>query len=262
MKRIRTIKAVKYITPLREGGSLPAIIEGDDEALYAMKFKGAGQGKKALIAELIAGEIARYLGFNVPEIVFVELNPVIGRTEPDPEIQDLLKASAGLNIALRYLSQASSFNLFVSPKLSVEFASRLVWFDAFVTNIDRTPKNVNMLIQNNKIWLIDHGASLIFHHNWNDHLQQSCNPFKMIRDHVLLPLSRDIHAIDKMIKRQFDDITFRKIVDSIPNEWLEPNQLFTHAQQLKDAYVEYLSYRLENSSIFVEEANRARTNLV
>src|SRR5882762_2437423 len=168
--QLRTVKATRYVTPLREGGSLPAIIEADDEGMYVLKFRGAGQGPKALIAELMAGELARVAGLPVPELVFVELDPDLARTEPDPEIQDLIRASAGLNLALDYLPGSVMYDP-VAEKLDVELASMIVWFDAFVTNVDRTPRNTNMLMWHRQLQLIDHGAALYFHHSWDQYME-------------------------------------------------------------------------------------------
>src|SRR5580765_2422890 len=171
-RSLRTVTATRYVTPFREGGSLPAIIEADDDGMYVLKFRGAGQGPKALIAELVAGEIARASGLLVPEIVFVELDPDLARTEPDAEIQDLIRASAGLNLALDYLPGSVTFDpLVLRPEATL--ASRVVWFDAFVSNLDRTPRNTNMLVWHGKLWLIDHGAALYFHHDWSDYLARS-----------------------------------------------------------------------------------------
>jgi hypothetical protein len=258
---IRTLNPMEYITPLREGGSLPAVIRADDGETYAMKFIGAGQGAKVLIAELIAGETARELGFNVPEIVLLNLDPTIGHTEPDAEIQDLLRASSGINLGLKFLTHSSAFNLLISPKPS-EFASKLVWFDAFVTNVDRTPRNVNMLIHQGKIWLIDHGASLYFHHNWQDHVKQSETPFPLIKDHVLLPLADKLADIDRLFKKHLNRSIFENIVAQIPDQWLESGNRFKSLGEHRRAYVEYLEHRLEVSQYFVEEANSARAQLV
>jgi len=185
---LRTVRATRYVTPLREGGSLPAIVEADDDGLYVMKFRGAGQGAKALVAELIAGELARALGLPVPEIVFIELDPELARTEPDPEIQDLIRASAGLNLALDYLPGSITFDPLVD-KPERELASSVVWFDAYTTNVDRTPRNTNLLVWHRQLWLIDHGAALYFHHDWLNYLQRSRSPFKQIKEHVLLPFA-------------------------------------------------------------------------
>src|ERR671939_1027494 len=183
---LRTVVATRYVTPLREGGSLPAIIEADDDGMYVLKFRGAGQGPKALIAELIVGELARHLGLPVPEIVFVELDPELARTEPDPEIQHLIRSSAGLNLALDYLPGSVMFDP-VADRLDVDLASSVVWFDAYVTNVDRTPRNPNMLMWHRRLYLIDHGAALYFHHNWENYLARSRSAFPQVRDHVLLP---------------------------------------------------------------------------
>jgi hypothetical protein len=259
---IRTVRATEYIAPLREGGSLPAIIRADDGQIYAMKFVGAGQGPKALIAELIGGEIARGLGFNIPEIVFVELDPAIGRTEPDAEIQDLLQASAGVNLGFKFLAHSSTFNLLISPKPSSEFASKLVWFDAYMTNVDRTPQNVNMLIHQGKIWLIDHGTCLYFHHKWQDHIKQSETPFPLIRDHVLLPLADKLPEVESALKSQLGRRVFESVVAQIPDHWLESEEVFESPDRHREAYVEYLDHRLSVSQVFVEEARNAREHLI
>jgi len=182
---IRTITATQYVTPLREGGSLPAIVEGDDDGTYVLKFRGAGQGPKALIAELVSGEIARILGLPVPEIVFAELDPRMAKTEPDPEIQDLLQRSAGLNLALDYLPGSITFDPLVERHMAGTgaLASRIVWFDALVTNVDRTARNTNLLVWHRAVWMIDHGASLYFHHNWDeDVLARSREPSQGFTD--------------------------------------------------------------------------------
>jgi hypothetical protein len=254
---------MKYILPLREGGSLPAIVEGDDGEQYVMKFTGAGQGSKALIAELIAGEIGRHLGFRIPDLVLLDFDPVIGRTEADPEIQDLLKASGGINLGMKFLPQASAFSLLLEkPRPTAEFASRLVWFDAFVTNVDRTPKNANMLVHKGEIWLIDHGAALNFHHNWQDHIKQSETPFQFIKQHILLPLADTIGAADEQLRAVLSRELFEETVAAIPDQWLDSARPFDHSEQYRQGYVEYLTHRLANSSLFVEEAENARAQLV
>src|SRR3978361_1154782 len=178
--RLRTVNVIRYVTPLREGGSLPAITEADDGFLYVLKFRGAGQGVKALIAELIVGELARLLGLRVPEIVFANLDEAFGRTEPDEEIQDLLKASIGLNLALHYLSGAITFDPVVTT-IDPKLASQVVWLDCLVTNVDRTARNTNMLMWHNELWLIDHGAALYFHHSWHNVEEQAVKPFMQIK---------------------------------------------------------------------------------
>jgi hypothetical protein len=256
--QLRTVIATRYVTPLREGGSLPAIIEADDDGMYVLKFRGAGQGPKALIAELVAGEVARASELPVPEIVFVELDPALARTEPDPEIQDLIRASAGLNLALDYLPGAVTFDP-VAEKPDAELASSVVWFDAYVTNVDRTPRNTNMLVWHRRLWLIDHGATLYFHHTWNNYLERSRNSFPMIKDHVLLPFASALREVDaKMTGRVTPDIIDR-IVKLIPDTWLVADASFSGNNQHQDAYLEYLLRRLEPPHVFLEEAIRARS---
>ena len=255
---IRTVIATRYVTPLREGGSLPAIVEADDDGVYVLKFRGAGQGPKALIAELVAGEIARACGLPVPEIVFVELDPELARTEPDPEIQDLIRASAGLNLALDYLPGSLTFDP-VAEKPDADLASLVVWFDAYVTNIDRTARNVNMLIWHRRLWLIDHGAALYFHHTWNHYLNRSRDPFPAIKDHVLLRFASALETVDaKMTERLTPDI-IERIVKLIPDAWLVTDSPFSESNQHRDAYGEYLLNRLELSHVFLEEAIHARS---
>src|SRR6266567_9236765 len=191
---LRTITATRYVTPLREGGSLPAIVEADDDGLYVLKFRGSGHGTKALIAELVAGEIARALGLPVPEIVFMELDPVLGRTEPDFEIQELIKASAGLNLALDFLPGALAFDALDAASLDAMFASSILWFDAYVTNVDRTPRNTNMLWWHRRLMLIDHGSSLYFHHVNSNYIERSRIVFSPIKNHVLLPVAATLPA--------------------------------------------------------------------
>lgn len=256
--KIRTLTATEYITPLREGGSLPAIVRASDDELYAMKFTGAGQGPKALIAELIGGEIARMLGFQVPEIVLIDLDPAFGRAEPDAEIQDLLQASVGTNLALAFLSESLAYQAHLAPKPTAEFAARLVWMDAFITNMDRTPRNVNLLVHRGEIWLIDHGASLYFHHNWQDHVQQSKNHFPLIKDHVMLPFASSIADADADCRAQLDSSFFAQIVAQIPDAWLVIDSPFDEVALHRQSYIEYLSHRLGHSHLFVEEADRAR----
>lgn len=258
---IRTVIATEYLTPLREGGSLPAIIRADDGQLYAMKFSGSGLGTKALIAELIVGEIARALGFRVPEIVYVILDPAIGRNERDPEIQDLLHASVGLNLGFAFLPQASAFNLLLKPKPTVEFASKLVWLDAFVTNVDRTAKNVNMLMYQGEIWLIDHGACLYFHHNWQDTIKHSENAFPMIRQHVLLALAEKLLEVEPDMKNRLHRSLFEQITSWLPDAWLT-GSVFPDANANRAGYVTFLDHRLQSSRLFVEEAQRARALFV
>ncbi len=259
---MRTVNAARYVTPLREGGSLPAIIEADDEGMYVLKFRGAGQGKKALIAELIAGEIARAAGLLVPELVFVELDPEISKTEPDPEIQDLIRASGGSNLGLDYLPGSVMFDP-VAEKLDADLASRIVWFDAYVTNVDRTPRNANMLMWHRRLWLIDHGAALYFHHAWSDMDQRSKDPFRLIKEHILLPFATRIEAADETMTASITHDEINRIVDLVPDEWMQDEQTkasapFASVDENRQAYVDYLTRRLEAPRRFVEEAIRAR----
>jgi HipA-like kinase len=255
---LRTVIATRYVMPLREGGSLPAIVEADDDGMYVLKFHGAGQGPKALIAELLAGEIARAAGLPTPEIVFVELDPELARAEPDPEIQDLIRASAGLNLALDYLPGSVTFDP-VAESPDADLASSIVWFDAYVTNVDRTPRNTNMLMWHRRLWLIDHGAALYFHHRSDNYLERSRDPFPLIKNHVLLPFASSLREADsKMTKRITPDIIDR-IVKLIPDAWLVGDPSFGGDGQRKDAYIEYLLDRLAASHVFLEEAIHARS---
>ncbi|MBE3559869.1 MAG: aminotransferase class I and II [Ktedonobacteraceae bacterium] len=259
---LRTVNATRYVTPLREGGSLPAIVEADDDGLYVLKFRGAGQGPKALVAELIAGEIGRALGLPVPEIVFVQLDPLLGRSEPDFEIQALIKASAGLNLALDYLPGSFAFDPREGRSLDPLFASSIVWFDAFVTNVDRTARNTNMLFWHRRLILIDHGSSLYFHHIDGDYLARSRTPFGAIRDHVLLPYASLLSEADEISKQRLNEELLRKIVDAVPDVWLQDDTHFLDAGVRRAAYVAYLLDRLASSHIFVEEARHARARFL
>jgi hypothetical protein len=258
MTELRTVVASRYVTPLREGGSLPAIIEADDEGMYVLKFRGAGQGSKALIAELLAGEIARLAGLPMPDIVFVELPAELARTEPDPEIQSLIRASAGLNIALDYLPGSVTFDPLVAvPDASL--ASSIVWFDAFVCNVDRTVRNVNMLMWHRRLWLIDHGAALYFHHAWNRHDRHALDPFALIKDHVLLKYASALDAVDTQMKALLTPDKLAHLVRSIPESWIPDDPGFAGKAGQREAYLNYFLLRLQSSSIFVQEAIRART---
>ena len=259
---IRTIAATRYIAPLREGGSLPAVVEADDERLYVLKFRGAGQGRKALIAELVAGEIGRAFGLPIPEIVLVELDPALGRSEPDPEIHDLIAASAGLNLALAYLPGALAFEPLLAPPAATKLASAIVWFDAYITNVDRTARNTNMLLLHQQLWLIDHGASLYVHHTWGDYLARSRGSFPQIKDHVLLRYASDIAAADAELSQRLNQDVVRTIVELIPESWLLGEPGFSSSAELRAAYVAYLLSRLAAPRAFVEEAIDARAKLV
>ncbi|HTG87667.1 MAG TPA: HipA family kinase [Pyrinomonadaceae bacterium] len=254
---MRTVNAARYVTPLREGGSLPAIIEADDDGMYVLKFRGAGQGPKALIAELIAGELARAAGLLVPELVFVTLDPEIAKTEPDPEIQDLIRASGGLNLALDYLPGSVMFDP-VAEKPEAGLASRIVWFDAYVTNVDRTPRNANLLMWHRKLWLIDHGAALYFHHSWTDMDKRSKDPFALIKEHILLPFAGAIEAADRMMTSAITEDVIERTVNLVPDDWMKDNSPFSTIAETRRAYFDYLTRRLGEPRNFVEEAIRAR----
>jgi hypothetical protein len=259
--QLRTVKVMRYVTPLREGGSLPAIAEADDEFLYVLKFRGAGQGVKALIAEFIGCEIARALGFKVPELVFANLDTAFGRTEPDEEIQDLLKASTGLNLALHYLSGAITYDPTVT-RLDDELSSKIVWLDCLLTNVDRTPRNTNMLMWHKELWLIDHGAALYFHHSWHNWSEQAKRPFVQVKDHVLLPWASQLEAIDTEFKAILTDELIRSIVNLIPKDWLTDASTEDTAEQRREVYYQFLVTRVAASSTFITEAQHARASLI
>ena len=254
---LRTVSATRYVTPLREGGSMPAVVEADDEGMYVLKFRGAGQGPKALVAELIAGEIARTLGLPIPEIVLLDLDPDLARTEPDSEIQHLIRESAGLNLALDYLPGAVNFDP-VAEQPSGELASRIVWFDAYVSNVDRTPRNTNLLMWHRQLRLIDHGAALYFHHGWDGSSANAANPFKMIGDHVLLPWADALSEADAALSAKLDRGILEGIVAQVPDSWLLHADAFADPPGQRAAYVEYLVRRLDQRRSFVQEAVRAR----
>jgi hypothetical protein len=254
---IRNVEVTRYVTPLREGGSLPAIVEADDDFLYVLKFRGAGQGVKALIAELLGGEIARALGFRVPEIVFASVDPAFGRTEADEEIQDLLRFSEGLNLGLHYLSGAITFDPVVN-RVDAWTASKIVWLDCLLTNVDRTARNTNMLTWNKELWLIDHGAALYFHHSWNNWEEQSTRPFVQVKDHVLLSLASELEKADETFRSILDEEMIRTIVSLIPEEWLTSSS----AADNREVYQQYLLNRVNHSRNFVKEAQHARQALI
>lgn len=254
---LRTITATHYVTPLREGGSLPAIVEADDDGTYVVKFRGAGQGVRALIAELVSGELARALGLPVPEIVLARLDGRMAKTEPDPEIQDLLRQSEGLNLALDYLPGSIGFDPLADRAMAglSRLASSIVWFDALVTNVDRTPRNTNLLVWHRKLWLIDHGATLYFHHAWSaDYLERSRVPFTPIREHVLLPWANEIREVDEELAAKLTAGEIERVVALIPAEWL--------GDVPRERYCAWLGRRLESPREWMEEAVRGRALLV
>ncbi len=254
---IKTVEVIRYITPLREGGSLPALIEADDEKKYVLKFKGAGQGPKALIAEFVGSEFARQLGFLVPEIVFASLDEGFGQTEPDEEIQDLLKFSVGLNLGMAYLQAAITFDPVVT-KVNEIIASMIVWMDTYLTNVDRTFRNTNMLMWHGDLWLIDHGASLYFHHNWDNWQGHWNKPFPLIKSHVLLPQATKLEEANEILKAEIDESFINEIIDLVPHEWLLPREGYQDIDSIKAVYKTYLLERLKNADLFTKEIQNAR----
>lgn len=258
---LRTVNVIRYITPLREGGSLPALAEADDDFKYVIKFRGAGHGVKALIAEYLGGQIAKFLGLPVPELVFVTLDEAFGRTEGDEEIQDLLKFSEGLNLGLHYLQGALTYDAAVNDCDAV-LASKIVWLDAFITNVDRTFKNTNLLIWHKELWLIDHGAAFYFHHSWNNWEQAAVTPFALIKDHVLLPKASKLDDVHTEFTSKLNSDFFEEIVSRIPDEWLQWNDTDLFADEIKSVYKEFLNLRLANASLFLKQAEDARKTLI
>ncbi len=259
---LRTVRATRYVTPLREGGSLPAIVEADDLGLYVLKFRGAGQGSLALVAELIAGEIGRLLGLQVPEIVLMELDAALGRNEPDEEIRDLLQASAGLNLALDYLPGSITFDPGAGDSAPPELASRAVWFDAFITNVDRTPRNPNLLYWHKSLYFIDHGAALFFHFNWPSLRPAALTRFPAIRSHVVLPWATEIELAGQILAPLLSEAALATIVNLVPDEWLVPHLGAERPTDPRAAYLEFFVRRLRAAAGFEEEAVRARAQLV
>lgn len=255
---LREVQTTRYITPLREGGSLPAIVDADDGFMYVLKFRGAGQGAKALIADLVGAEIARVLGLKVPELVLAHLDEAFGRTEPDEEIQDLLKKSNGLNLGVHYLSGAISFDPVVD-RVEPLLASKIVWLDALLTNIDRTVRNTNMLMWNRELWLIDFGASLYFHHAWTNWEQQAVQPFTNIKTHVLLPQAENLEEVNQQFTSILTPAVIKNIVDLVPDVWLNENG---SPAEMREVYNQFLNRRLSSSLVFVNEAHHARAALI
>jgi len=271
---LRTVAATSYVTPLREGGSLPAIVEADDDGIYVVKFRGAGQGPRALVAELIAGEVGRVLGLLVPELVYVQLDAALGRNEPDYEIRSLLRASAGLNLGLDYLPGPLPFEAIAAPRVDPDLASAIVWFDAYVMNVDRTARNTNMLTWHKRIWLIDHGAALYFHHGASDHQgdhqgdhrsdyqAHAQRPFAPIREHVLLPYASTLRETDARLRPHLTREALASIVAAVPDDWLFGDAQSARPEEQRAAYLAFLEARRDASRVFVEEAERARALLV
>ncbi len=242
---------------------MPAIVEADDDGTYVLKFRGAAQGPRALVAELLAGEVGRELGLPVPEIAFVELDPILARSEPDPEIQELIAKSGGLNLAVDYLPGSFGFDALDARTIPPDLASAIVWFDAYVTNVDRTPRNPNILLWHRRPWLIDHGSCLYFHHTWTDYRDKIASPFPQVRNHVLLSRAAGLEEADARLRPLLDPALLGALVDAVPEEWLVATRsAYPSPAEQRAVYLEYLVGRLAASSSFVEEALRARAELV
>ena len=257
---LRTVHATRYVLALREGGSLPAIVEAEDQGMYVLKFRGAGQGPLALVAELVAGEIARALMLAVPELVFVEVDPVLGRNEPDAEIRHLLKASNGLNFALDYLPGSITFDAAAGERASAEIASMAVWFDAFVQNVDRTARNANLLVWHRNLYFIDHGAALYFHHNWPTAAEKAASAWPESQHHVLLRWASEIAAAGARARTILTPALIEEILSWVPDAWLATDE--ATAAERRSAYADYLLRRLDHSATFEQEAIRAYQRLV
>lgn len=258
---IRSEKLTRYIAPLREGGSLPALAEAQDGFRYAVKLKGAGHGVKSLIAELIGGMVAKAFKFKTPELVFLHLSHLFGITEPDKEIQDLLRKSEGLNIGLHFLDGAFTFDPAVN-EIDDLTASKIVWLDAFLTNVDRSRLNPNMMIWNRELWLIDHGASLYFHHSGKDPETAALDPFPYIKNHALLKNASRLEEADRLMRQAITPRTLNKIVDLLPDEWLKEDDISASPHEIREGYKIFLTKRLANSRIFKEKAMEERDNLL
>ena len=259
---LERLHATRYVTPLREGGSLPALVEAEDDGLYVLKFRGAGQGPKALIAELLAGEIGRALGLPVPRLAFIELDGLLGRNEPDYEIRSLIVASEGLNLAMDYLPGSISFDP-GTGRVAGALASAVVWFDAFIMNIDRTARNTNMLWWHKQLYLIDHGAALYPHHTWPSAMERATSPFSAIKDHVLLPWADDIAGRTipgsrERVRTMLSSSVLEQIIGMIPESWLASEPTFASIDEHRNAYLRFLTARLEAAEIFEQEAIQAR----
>jgi hypothetical protein len=259
---MRTVVATRYVTPLREGGSLPGLVEADDDGLYVVKFRGAGQGPRALVAEWLAGELARTVGLTVPDLVGIEIDPALGNAEPDEEIHDLVGKSGGLNFGMDFLPGALTFNPAAATAREVidpDFAADVVWLDALVTNPDRSAQNPNLLVWHGRPWLIDHGAALYIHHTWRDPDEHARRPFERIGQHVLLPYADSIVTADARLASRIDEPTLTDLVGALPDAWLPDDPVAGDAAGQRQAYIRYLTLRLEAPRSFVQEAERART---
>lgn len=256
INELRTVNVMRYITPLREGGSLPALAEADDGFKYVVKFRGAGHGVKALISEFLGGQLAHFLGLPVPELVFIELDPAFGQSEGDEEIQDLLKFSKGLNMGLHYLSGALTYDVAINdcdPKL----ASQIVWLDAFITNVDRTFRNTNLLIWHKELWLIDHGASFYFHHSWEGWEKTAVTPFALIKDHALIHRAAHLEEVHREYTQKLTAEVLQTLVNQIPDEWLQWEG-YGSPQSIREVYFQFLTLRLQHADVFLKTAQDAR----
>ena len=254
--KLRTVTVTRYITPLREGGSLPALAEACDDFKYVIKFRGAGHGVKALISELLGGIIAQYLGLPVPELVFIELDEAFGQTEGDEEIQDLLKFSKGLNLGLHYLSGAVTYDVATNDCEEL-LASKIVWLDSFITNVDRTFRNTNLLIWHKELWLIDHGASFYFHHSWDNWEKTSVTPFTLIKDHALIKKATKLQEAHNEFTAKLNNNVLRELVNIIPDEFLNWEEGPSN-EEIREVYYQFLSNRLAHADIFLKAAQDAR----
>jgi len=256
----RTVEITRYVTPLREGSSLPALVEADDGQEYVIKFRGAGHGAKALIAELVVGEIGRALGLPVPEIVLATLPEEIARGESHDEIRDLLGWSVGLNVGLAFVPGALALDLTHAPAEGADWAADVVWFDDLTINPDRTPRNANLVVHGGRTWLIDHGSALYVHHAWNDPDAHARRPFERIADHVLLPHAGSIVDADARLAPRLSAAILDQIIDAVPEAWLT-DSAFSGPPAERDAYRRYLATRLEARPTWVEAAESARTEV-
>jgi hypothetical protein len=257
-RRLRRIRATRYVTPFREGGSLPGLVEADDDGLYVLKFRGAGQGPRALVAEWLAGEIGRALGLLVPDLVAVDLDAQIAESEPDEEVHDLLVASVGSNLGVDFLPGSITFNPAADRVADPDWAADVVWFDALTTNPDRTPKNTNLLVWHRRTWLIDHGAALYVHHTWKDPAEHAARPFERSREHVLLPFASSVAAASERLADRVTGPLLEDLVAAIPDDWLPPDALVGDADSQRRAYVAYLTARLAARDAWTQEADRGR----
>lgn len=258
---LRTVNVTRYITPLREGGSLPALTEADDGFKYVLKFRGGGHGTKALVSELIGGMVAKTIGMQIPELVFINLDEAFGRSEGDEEVQDLLQASRGLNLGLHFLSGALAFDPLINS-VEAELASKIVWMDALLTNIDRTVRNTNLLMWHKELWLIDHGSTLYFHYSWENWEKYALSPFPQIKDHVLLPQASMLDKADRELKKVLTKDKITDIVNLIPDSWLNWSNEHETVEDIRKVYYNFLITRIENSENFLKGAQDAREILV